>query len=106
MTKVKTLESFVGRVIRHRACALRDTTYAITKAELDPEFEKTCLDVVESRKKRGMNSLTEPENNTQLVSASCNKERRTFINEPPHDKTNKVAMRPTKTRISLGIRPV
>ena len=26
--------------------------------------------------------------------------------EPPHDKTNKVAMRPTKTQISLGIRPV
>ena len=31
-----------------------------------------------------------------------------FINryEPPHDKTNNVAMRPAKTQISLGIRPV
>ena len=29
-----------------------------------------------------------------------------FINEPPHDKTNKVAVRPAKTQISLGIRPV
>ena len=27
-------------------------------------------------------------------------------NEPPHDKTNKVAVRPAKTQISLGIRPV
>ena len=26
--------------------------------------------------------------------------------EPPHDKTNNVAVRPTKTQISLGIRPV
>ena len=26
--------------------------------------------------------------------------------EPPHDKTNKVAVRPAKTQISLGIRPV
>ena len=26
--------------------------------------------------------------------------------EPPHDKTNKVAVRPSKTQISLGIRPV
>ena len=29
-----------------------------------------------------------------------------IFNEPPHDKTNKVAMCPTKTLISLGIRPV
>ena len=26
--------------------------------------------------------------------------------EPPHDKTNKVTVRPAKTQISLGIRPV
>ena len=26
--------------------------------------------------------------------------------EPPHDKTNNVAVRPAKTQISLGIRPV
>ena len=25
--------------------------------------------------------------------------------EPPHDKTNKLTMRPAKTQISLGIRP-
>ena len=34
---------------------------------------------------------------------------RTFAiltNEPPHDKSNKVAVRPAKTQISLGIRPV
>ena len=28
------------------------------------------------------------------------------INEPRHDKTNKVTVRPAKTQISLGIRPV
>ena len=27
-------------------------------------------------------------------------------NEPRHDKTNNVAVRPSKTQISLGIRPV
>ena len=26
--------------------------------------------------------------------------------EPPHDKTNKMTLRPAKTQISLGIRPV
>ena len=29
-----------------------------------------------------------------------------FINEPPHDKTNKMTVRPAKTQISLGICPV
>ena len=28
------------------------------------------------------------------------------LNEPRHDKTNNVAVRPAKTEISLGIRPV
>ena len=27
-------------------------------------------------------------------------------NEPPHDKANKMTVRPAKTQISLGIRPV
>ncbi|CAJ0918124.1 unnamed protein product [Ranitomeya imitator] len=41
------------RLIRHRACALRDATYAIIKQELDEEFEKLCDEIQESRKKRG-----------------------------------------------------
>ena len=31
---------------------------------------------------------------------------RAFIYEPRHDKTNKMSVRPAKTQISLGIRPV
>ena len=30
----------------------------------------------------------------------------TFLYEPPHDKTNKMIVRPAKTQINLGIRPV
>ena len=33
-------------------------------------------------------------------------ESQAFINEPRHDKTNKMSVRPAKTLISLGIRPV
>ena len=41
----------------------------------------------------------------------CRKRRRIFkmsksINEPRHDKTKKMTVRPAKTQISLGIRPV
>ena len=32
--------------------------------------------------------------------------QRTMIIEPRHDKTNKMSVRPAKTQISLGIRPV
>lgn len=42
-----------GRNIRHRACALRDTTQAIIEAELDPDFEKTCEEILQSIKARG-----------------------------------------------------
>ncbi|XP_004607818.2 ATPase family AAA domain-containing protein 2 [Sorex araneus] len=44
------------RLIRHRACALRDTAYAIIKGELDEDFERLCEEIQESRKKRGCSS--------------------------------------------------
>ncbi|XP_036781419.2 ATPase family AAA domain-containing protein 2 isoform X3 [Manis pentadactyla] len=44
------------RLIRHRACALRDTAYAIIKEELDEDFEQLCEQIQESRKKRGCSS--------------------------------------------------
>ena len=47
-----------GRAIRHRACTLKDTTMALLNAELDPDFEKLCKDIAESRKKRGMKLWT------------------------------------------------
>ncbi|GFR98220.1 ATPase family AAA domain-containing protein 2 [Elysia marginata] len=50
----------MDRVIRHRACALKDTAYAIIKTELDKEFEKTCAEIQESRKRRGQKSSTVP----------------------------------------------
>ncbi|KAK7146908.1 hypothetical protein R3I94_009676 [Phoxinus phoxinus] len=44
------------RQIRHRACALKDTVHAIIRDELDEDFEKTCLEIRESRIKRGSTS--------------------------------------------------
>lgn len=44
------------RLIRHRACTLRDATYAMIKQELDEEFEKLCEEIQESRKTRGFSS--------------------------------------------------
>lgn len=43
----------IDRLIRHRACALKDTVHAIIRDELDEDFEKTCLEIRESRIKRG-----------------------------------------------------
>uniref|UniRef100_A0A8C0B1J6 ATPase family AAA domain-containing protein 2 n=1 Tax=Buteo japonicus TaxID=224669 RepID=A0A8C0B1J6_9AVES len=45
-----------GRLIRHRACTLRDTAYSIVKEGLDEDFEQRCEEIKESRKKRGCGS--------------------------------------------------
>ncbi|NWH70724.1 ATAD2 protein, partial [Piaya cayana] len=42
------------RLIRHRACTLRDTAYAIVREEMDEDFEQHCEEIRESRRKRGM----------------------------------------------------
>ncbi|KAM4679915.1 ATPase family AAA domain-containing protein 2B isoform 5-T6 [Amazona ochrocephala] len=42
------------KIIRHRACTLKDTAHAIIAAELDPEFNKMCEEIKEARRKRGL----------------------------------------------------
>nr|XP_029514770.1 ATPase family AAA domain-containing protein 2-like [Oncorhynchus nerka] len=44
------------RQIRHRACALKDTTHAIIRDELDEDFNRICEQIRESRNKRGCTS--------------------------------------------------
>lgn len=38
------------KLIRHRACSLRDNAYALIKAELDSDFEDKCREISKSRK--------------------------------------------------------
>lgn len=45
--------SLSDKVIRHRACSLKDTAHAIFASELDPEFDRMCEEIKEARKKRG-----------------------------------------------------
>ncbi|XP_065524978.1 ATPase family AAA domain-containing protein 2 isoform X2 [Lathamus discolor] len=44
------------RLIRHRACILRDTAYSIVREEMDEDFERCCEEIQESRKERGCSS--------------------------------------------------
>ncbi|KAF4102852.1 ATPase family AAA domain-containing protein 2-like isoform X1 [Onychostoma macrolepis] len=44
------------RLIRHRACALKDTVHAIIRDEFDENFEKICAEIKESRLRRGSTS--------------------------------------------------
>uniref|UniRef100_A0A8C5TPQ0 ATPase family AAA domain-containing protein 2 n=1 Tax=Malurus cyaneus samueli TaxID=2593467 RepID=A0A8C5TPQ0_9PASS len=37
------------RLLRHRACALRDTAYSIVREEMDEDFEQRCQEIKESR---------------------------------------------------------
>uniref|UniRef100_A0A673J2N2 ATPase family AAA domain-containing protein 2 n=1 Tax=Sinocyclocheilus rhinocerous TaxID=307959 RepID=A0A673J2N2_9TELE len=47
------------RLIRHRACALKDTVHAIIRDELDEDFEKTCAEIKESRIRRVLLTLSQ-----------------------------------------------
>ncbi|XP_078255428.1 ATPase family AAA domain-containing protein 2B isoform X3 [Rhinoraja longicauda] len=52
------------RIIRHRACTLKDTAHAMIAAELDPEFNILCEDIKESRKKRNVATATNQTNHS------------------------------------------
>uniref|UniRef100_A0A673J9Z1 ATPase family AAA domain-containing protein 2 n=1 Tax=Sinocyclocheilus rhinocerous TaxID=307959 RepID=A0A673J9Z1_9TELE len=41
------------KIIRHRACSLKDTAHAMIASELDPEFDRMCEEIKESCRKRG-----------------------------------------------------
>ncbi|XP_054717398.1 LOW QUALITY PROTEIN: ATPase family AAA domain-containing protein 2-like [Uloborus diversus] len=50
------------KLIRHRACALKDAAHAIVLTELDDEFEKICQGIQAARKERGeVSSIALPE---------------------------------------------
>lgn len=38
------------KLIRHRACSLRDTAYTLIKAEMDTDFEEECRKISKKRK--------------------------------------------------------
>lgn len=51
---ISSIPTFLtDKIIRHRACTLKDTAHAIIAAELDPEFNKLCEEIKEARIKRG-----------------------------------------------------
>uniref|UniRef100_A0A6Q2XKX0 ATPase family AAA domain-containing protein 2 n=1 Tax=Esox lucius TaxID=8010 RepID=A0A6Q2XKX0_ESOLU len=48
------------KIIRHRACSLKDTAHAMVASELDPEFDRMCEDIKESRRKRDLQTPALP----------------------------------------------
>ncbi|XP_051500185.1 ATPase family AAA domain-containing protein 2B-like isoform X2 [Myxocyprinus asiaticus] len=48
------------KIIRHRACSLKDTAHAMIASELDPEFDHMCEEIKESRRKRGSQTTPQP----------------------------------------------
>ncbi|RXN23272.1 ATPase family AAA domain-containing 2B isoform X1 [Labeo rohita] len=48
------------KIIRHRACSLKDTAHAMIASELDPEFDRMCEEIKESRRKRASQTTPQP----------------------------------------------
>ncbi|XP_071565954.1 ATPase family AAA domain-containing protein 2 [Temnothorax nylanderi] len=59
------------KLIRHRACSLRDNAYALIKAELDSDFEDKCREISKTRRILENNCDNEEESkNSKLESTS------------------------------------
>ncbi|XP_066480194.1 ATPase family AAA domain-containing protein 2 [Tiliqua scincoides] len=79
------------RLIRHRACSLRDTAYAIIKTDMDEDFEQLCEEIQESRKRRGCSSskyapsyyYVMPKQNTTLACKKLDSECGEKVKMPP-----------------------
>ncbi|KAF5908528.1 ATPase family AAA domain-containing protein 2B [Clarias magur] len=48
------------KIIRHRACSLKDAAHAMIASELDPEFDRMCEEIKESRRKRDFQMTQQP----------------------------------------------
>ncbi|KAF7690332.1 hypothetical protein HF521_012136 [Silurus meridionalis] len=48
------------KIIRHRACSLKDAAHAMIASELDPEFDRMCKEIKESRQKRDFQMPQQP----------------------------------------------
>ncbi|KAM7334892.1 hypothetical protein ACRRTK_005369 [Alexandromys fortis] len=88
------------KIIRHRACTLKDTAHAIIAAELDPEFNKLCEEIKEARIKRGFSVPAEQitphgtgarKTETRLEEAFRHKQRSPM--DAWHNSANKCAFR-------------
>ncbi|EZA56127.1 ATPase family AAA domain-containing protein 2B [Ooceraea biroi] len=61
------------KLIRHRACSLRDNAYALIKAELDSDFEDKCREISKNRRILESNCNNEEESkNAKSESTSTN----------------------------------
>ncbi|XP_072746443.1 ATPase family AAA domain-containing protein 2 isoform X1 [Anoplolepis gracilipes] len=61
------------KLIRHRACSLRDNAYALIKAELDSDFEDKCREISKNRRILENNCNNEEDSkNTKSDSISTN----------------------------------
>ncbi|XP_048582150.1 ATPase family AAA domain-containing protein 2 isoform X2 [Nematostella vectensis] len=83
----------LDKIIRHRACELRDFAHSLIKSQLEPEFEKACEEIVESRQRRG-------ENLSSVAPAYVFTAPRTKLIVPP--SSSNVPLNESVTPMSVG----
>ncbi|XP_059212664.1 ATPase family AAA domain-containing protein 2B [Centropristis striata] len=72
------------KVIRHRACSLKDTAHAIFASELDPEFDRMCEEIKEARRKRDLQTPAQP---TPPMGAVATRKQHTAAEEQAKSST-------------------
>ncbi|CAL1262176.1 unnamed protein product [Larinioides sclopetarius] len=106
------------KIIRHRACSLKDVAHALVLTELDAEFEKMCQDIQKARKERGETPAPYPSKKNNAIHKdppNCNSSaaapseiRRTRstidTTEKPSDRKENSESLSSPTRFSKRIR--
>ncbi|XP_067215423.1 ATPase family AAA domain-containing protein 2-like isoform X1 [Linepithema humile] len=63
------------KLIRHRACSLRDNAYALIKAELDSDFEDKCREISKNRRILESNCNNQEENKNTKSESTLTSDR-------------------------------
>ncbi|KAL0280659.1 UNVERIFIED_CONTAM: hypothetical protein PYX00_001884 [Menopon gallinae] len=70
------------KLIRHRACSLRDTAYALIKAEMDTDFEEECRKISKRRKEKLESENADKEEKESIEESTNNHPLNPFIITP------------------------
>lgn len=93
------------KLLRNRACELRDVAHAFVHNDLDPEFEKLCIEIHQSRINRGYDVNAHAPSFLKVRSKSKNTNTSTMeVDEGNTSSTKPVVGDPTGPRFSRRVR--
>jgi hypothetical protein len=76
------------KLIRHRACSLRDTAYTLIKAEMDTDFEDECREISRLRREREDKGKTDSVDTSPQLTSDKGSQEETKTGSVQHNVNN------------------